>query len=84
MESPRGFRTGCYMGVDGDRPTRIIDAYVHEVDPGVVSTIHRHSWDAVMRDRRGSRLDRSQRLEVRVQAVGYGLHPGVVVAPSGQ
>jgi gentisate 1,2-dioxygenase len=48
LDSPRGFRTGCYMGVDGDRPTRIIDAYVHEVDPGVVSTIHRHSWDAVM------------------------------------
>ena len=48
MDTPRGFRTGCYVGTDGDRPSRIIDAYVHEVDPGVVSTIHRHSWDAVM------------------------------------
>lgn len=48
MQTPRGMRTGCYVGVDGDRPSRIIDAYVHEVDPGVVTTIHRHSWDAVM------------------------------------
>lgn len=48
VKTARGFRTGVYMGKDGDRPTRIIDALVHEVDPGVVSTIHRHSWDAVM------------------------------------
>jgi gentisate 1,2-dioxygenase len=48
VQTARGFRTGVYMGKDGDRPTRIIDALVHEVDPGVVSTIHRHSWDAVM------------------------------------
>lgn len=48
VETARGVRTGVYMGKDGDRPTRIIDALVHEVDPGVVSTIHRHSWDAVM------------------------------------
>jgi gentisate 1,2-dioxygenase len=48
VETPRGVRTGCYIGTDGDRPSRLIDAYVHEVDPGVVSTIHRHSWDAVM------------------------------------
>ncbi len=47
-ETARGMRTGCYVGVDGDRPTRIIDAYVHEVDPGVETTVHRHSWDAVM------------------------------------
>lgn len=48
QKTARGFRTGVYMGKDGDRPTRIIDALVHEVDPGVVSTIHRHAWDAVM------------------------------------
>ena len=48
LETPRGIRTGCYVGVDGDRPSKIIDAYLHEVDPGVVSTIHRHTWDAVM------------------------------------
>ena len=44
----RGMRSGVYMGVDGDNPTRAIDASVHEVDPGVTSTVHRHSWDAMM------------------------------------
>jgi gentisate 1,2-dioxygenase len=44
----RGLRTGVYMGVDGDNPTRSIDALVHEVDPGVVSTVHRHSWDVMV------------------------------------
>lgn len=48
LPTPRGMRTGVYMGADGDRQTRIIDALVHEVDPGVTTTIHRHSWDAVM------------------------------------
>jgi gentisate 1,2-dioxygenase len=33
------------MGWDGDRPTRCLDALVHEVDPNVTTTIHRHSWD---------------------------------------
>ena len=42
----RGLRTGVYMGWDGDRPTRCLDALVHEIDPGTVTTIHRHSWDA--------------------------------------
>jgi gentisate 1,2-dioxygenase len=36
------------MGEDGDSPTRSIDAHVHEVDPGTVSTVHRHSWDAML------------------------------------
>jgi gentisate 1,2-dioxygenase len=44
----RGFRSGCYIGIDGDRPSKLIDCYVHEIDPGVTSTIHRHSWDAAM------------------------------------
>src|SRR5258708_35369827 len=44
----RGLRSGVYMGWDGDRPTRLLDALVHEVDPGVVTTIHRHSWDATL------------------------------------
>jgi gentisate 1,2-dioxygenase len=47
-ETPRGIRSGCYIGVDADRPSKIIDAYIHEIDPGVVSTIHRHTWDAVL------------------------------------
>src|SRR5258708_10011475 len=43
----RGMRSGVYMGWDGDRPTRCLDALVHEVYPGTVTTIHRHSWDAI-------------------------------------
>lgn len=44
----RGLRSGVYMGRDGDRPTRCLDAHVHEIDPGVATTIHRHSWDAIL------------------------------------
>ena len=47
-KTARGLRTGVYMGWDGDRPTRSLDALVHEVDPGTVTTIHRHSWDAIL------------------------------------
>ncbi len=48
VPTARGLRSGVYMGRDGDRPTRVLDAHVHEVDPGTVSTIHRHSWDAIL------------------------------------
>ncbi|MFN2460649.1 MAG: cupin domain-containing protein [Candidatus Velthaea sp.] len=48
VPTPRGIRTGVYVSADGDRPSRIIDALIHEVDPGATSTVHRHSWDAVM------------------------------------
>ena len=44
----RRMRRGVYAGLDGDRPTKNLDATIHEIDPGVVSTIHRHSWDAIM------------------------------------
>jgi gentisate 1,2-dioxygenase len=44
----RGTRTGVFASADGDRPTRSMDALVHEIDPGVTSTIHRHSWDAML------------------------------------
>jgi gentisate 1,2-dioxygenase len=44
----RGSRVGVYVGVDGDRPTRTMDALVHEFDPGTSATIHRHSWDAMV------------------------------------
>lgn len=47
-ETARGTQVGVYVGADGDRPTRSMDALVHEVDPGVVSTVHRHSWDAMV------------------------------------
>src|SRR5467141_3225187 len=42
----RGMRSGVYMGWDGDSPTRCLDALVHELDAGGVTTVHRHSWDA--------------------------------------
>ena len=61
IETARGVRTGVYMGKDGDRPTRIIDALVHEVDPGVVSTIPPPLVGRGDGDRRGPRLDRGQR-----------------------
>jgi len=47
-ETARGTRVGVYVGADGDRPTRSMDALAHEIDPGVTSTIHRHSWDAMV------------------------------------
>ncbi|MDA8080273.1 MAG: cupin domain-containing protein [Actinomycetota bacterium] len=47
-ETPRRISTGVYLGKDGDSPIRTVDAAVHQVTSGVVSTIHRHSWDAVM------------------------------------
>jgi gentisate 1,2-dioxygenase len=46
--SPRGHRIGVYCGADGDAPTRTLDALVHEFDPGVRTTSHRHSWDAMV------------------------------------
>jgi gentisate 1,2-dioxygenase len=47
-ETARRMRRGVYMGAEGNAPTRTIDGIVHEIDPGVVSTIHRHSWDATL------------------------------------
>jgi gentisate 1,2-dioxygenase len=47
-ETARGTRVGVYVSEDGDRPTRTMDALAHEIDPGVTSTIHRHSWDAMV------------------------------------
>ena len=47
-------RRGVYAGWDGDRPTKNLDATIHEIDPGVTSTIHRHSWDAIMFIEEGS------------------------------
>jgi gentisate 1,2-dioxygenase len=47
-ETARRTRVGVYTGEDADRPTRSMDALAHEIDPGVTSTIHRHSWDAMV------------------------------------
>ncbi|WP_347058353.1 cupin domain-containing protein [Blastococcus sp. HT6-30] len=48
VDTPRGSRVGVYVGADGDRQTRTMDALVHEIDPGVTTTVHRHSWDAMV------------------------------------
>ena len=47
-QTPRGSRVGVYVGADGDRQTRTVDALVHELDPGITTTVHRHSWDAMV------------------------------------
>jgi len=44
----RGTSVGVYVGMDADRPTRTMDGLAHEIDPGVASSLHRHSWDAMM------------------------------------
>jgi gentisate 1,2-dioxygenase len=44
----RRSRIGVYAGADGDRPTRTMDALAHEFDPGTTTTVHRHSWDAMV------------------------------------
>ena len=46
--SARGHRIGVYCSADGDRPTRTMDALVHEFDTGVRTTTHRHSWDVMV------------------------------------
>jgi len=47
-DTGRRMRRGVYVGADGGRPTRSMDATAHEIDPGTVSTVHRHSWDAMV------------------------------------
>jgi len=43
-----GVRRGVYTGMDGDRPTRTMDALAHELDPGAVTSVNRHSWDVMV------------------------------------
>ena len=47
-DTSRGFRTGVYVGEDGDDPALTMDAKKHEIDPGVTSTTARHSWDEMV------------------------------------
>lgn len=48
-DTARRMRSGVYVGPDGDRPTRTMDAAAHEIPAGTQSTtIHRHSWDAML------------------------------------
>ena len=43
----RRMRSGVYAGYDGDRPTKNLDATLHELPPHTTTTVHRHSWDAI-------------------------------------
>jgi gentisate 1,2-dioxygenase len=55
VESPsRRMRRGVYMGADGPRPTKVLDATLHEIPAQTTSTVHRHSWDAIMFVTKGS------------------------------
>ncbi|MGH3344322.1 MAG: cupin domain-containing protein [Carbonactinosporaceae bacterium] len=47
-ETAPGLSRGVYTGMDGDRPTRTMDALAHELDPGTTTTTNRHSWDAMV------------------------------------
>lgn len=46
-ETPRRMRRGVQVSADGDIPSLVLDSNWHEIDPGVTSTVHRHSWDAI-------------------------------------
>ena len=48
QDTPRRMRRGVMVSADGDEPSLVLDANIHEIDPGVVSTVHRHSWDAIV------------------------------------
>jgi gentisate 1,2-dioxygenase len=48
LQTDRGLISGAYIGPDADKPTRTMDGAAHEIPSGVTSTIHRHSWDAMM------------------------------------
>ncbi|MQA81415.1 MAG: cupin domain-containing protein [Streptosporangiales bacterium] len=42
-------RRGVYMGADGGvHPTKVLDATLHEIPAHTTTTVHRHSWDAIM------------------------------------
>lgn len=53
-DTARRMRRGVYMGPDGPNPTRQLDAVRHELAGGTTSTVHRHSWDALLVPVRGS------------------------------
>ena len=44
----RRMRRGVFAGRDGDRPTMNLDASIHEIAAHTTTTVHRHSWDAIM------------------------------------
>lgn len=48
LQTARGLVSGAYIGPDADKPTRTMDASAHEINPGVTTGVHRHSWDAMI------------------------------------
>ena len=48
VDTPRRMKRGVMVSADGDTPSLNLDANVHSIEPDTVSTIHRHSWDAMM------------------------------------
>jgi gentisate 1,2-dioxygenase len=63
----RRMRRGVYIGPDGTHPTKVLDATMHEIAPHTTSTVHRHSWDAIMFVTKGSgwtEID-GQRIRIR-------------------
>ena len=54
VDTPRRMRRGVMVSADGNEPSLNLDANMHAVDPGEVSTIHRHSWDAMIFVQEGS------------------------------
>ena len=48
FDTPRRMKRGVIVSADGDEPSLNLDANLHSIEPGVVSTIHRHSWDAIV------------------------------------
>ena len=47
FDTPRRMKRGVIVSADGGKPSLNLDANLHSIEPGVVSTIHRHSWDAI-------------------------------------
>lgn len=47
-DTPRRMRRGVMVSADGGEPSLVLDANTHEIDPKTISTIHRHSWDAIV------------------------------------
>lgn len=47
-ETGRRMRRAVYIGSDGGRPSLTMDANLHQIPPHGVSTIHRHSWNAML------------------------------------
>ncbi len=48
VETPRRMKRGVMVSADANVPSLNLDAVMHEIESGTVSTVHRHSWDAFL------------------------------------